>query len=60
MMVSILENYVDEQLLIYMHFLQVFKLHSIVLKGCEEEDTSEFSKLFVYIEDDFPIVWAFI
>lgn len=43
-----LESDADEQLLIYLPFTQVIKLHSIVIKGPEEEGTRQFN-CFEYI-----------
>lgn len=41
----LLESDADEQLLIYIPFNQVVKLHSIVVKGPEEEGISLFSSI---------------
>lgn len=43
-----LESDADEQLLIYIPFTQVIKLHSILIKGSEEEGTHQFN-FFEYV-----------
>lgn len=40
-----LESDADEQLLIYIPFTQVIKLHSLLIKGPEEEGTCQFNSI---------------
>lgn len=44
-----LESDADEQLLIYIPFTQVIKLHSIVIKGPEEEGNCFISRILLFV-----------
>ncbi|XP_073115935.1 PITH domain-containing protein At3g04780 isoform X7 [Elaeis guineensis] len=43
-----LESDADEQLLIYIPFTQVIKLHSVIIKGPEEEVKLKFKRLLLW------------